>query len=146
MSSWAITRFNVTLSINQLQLGASNILNQILSIGRQSVRGQILTVHPTNLVLQNGVVRYEDMQIDVGDNPVNFRGAVGLNGALDMTVVLPYTLEGRTVRVGREQASPRITVPLTGTIGKPELNLQKLVQSQFQEQILKGLEDLLKKR
>jgi len=135
-----------TLRIDQLQLGASNILNQILSVGGQSMRGQTLTIHPTNLVLRNGVVRYEDMQIDVGDNPVNFRGSIGLNGVLDMTVVLPYTLEGRTVRVGQEQGSQRITVPLTGTINKPQLNLQKLVQSQLQEQIIKGLEDLLKKR
>jgi len=135
-----------TLSIDKMQLGASNILNQILSIGRQSVRGQTMTVHPTKLVLQKGVVRYDDMQIDIGDNPVNFRGSVGLNEALNMTVVLPYTLEGRTVRVGQEQGVTRITVPLTGTITKPQLNLQNLIQSQFQEQILKGLEDLLKKR
>lgn len=135
-----------TLSIDQMQLGASNILNQILSIGRQSVRGQMMTVHPTKLVLQKGVVRYDDMQIDIGDNPVNFRGSVGLNEALNMTIVLPYTLEGRTVRVGQEQGVSRITVPLTGTISKPQLNLQNLIQSQLQEQVLKGLEGLLKKR
>jgi hypothetical protein len=140
------TELTGTLWIDKLQLGTSNILNEILSVGRQSIRGQTLTVHPTNLVLQKGVVRYDDMQIDVGDNPVNFRGSVALNGTLNMTVVLPYTLEGRTVRVGQEQGVSRITVPLTGTIAKPQLNLQNLVQSQLQEQILKGLEDLLKKR
>ena len=140
------TQLSGTLSINQLQLGASNILNQIISVGGRSIRDETLTVRPTNLVLENGAVRYEDMQIDVGDNPVNFRGSVNLNGALDLTVVLPYTLDGRTVRVGQEQGRPRITVPLTGTIAKPELNLKNLIQSQLQEQILKGLEDLLKKQ
>jgi len=135
-----------TLWIDQLQLGASNILNQIFSVGGQSIRGQTLTIRPTNLVLQNGVLRYDDMQVEVGDNPVNFRGSIGPDGALNMTVVLPYTLEGRTVRVGQEQGRPRITVPLTGTIAKPELNLKNLIQSQLQEQILKGLEDLFKKR
>jgi hypothetical protein len=63
-----------------------------------------------------------------------------------MTVVLPYTLTGRLVRVGQPQAEERIVVPLTGTIDKPQLNLQKLVQSQLQGQILKGLGDLFKKR
>jgi hypothetical protein len=141
------TQLTGTLSIHQLQLGASTLLNQILSVGGQSIRGQTLTVHPTNLVLRNGVLRYEDMQIDVGDSPINFGGSVGPNGALNMTVVLPYTVEGRTVRVGREpQGGQRIAVPLTGTIGKPELNLQKLIQSQLQEQVLRGLQDLLKKR
>jgi hypothetical protein len=141
------TQLTGTLSINQLQLGASSILNQVLSIGGQSVRGQTLTVHPTNLVLQNGVVRYEDMQIDVGDNPINFSGSIGLNEALNMTIVLPYTLEGRTVRVSQQvPVNERIAVPLTGTISKPQLNLQKLLQLQLQGQILKGLQDLLQKR
>jgi len=141
---------NGTLWIDQLQLGASGILNQILSVSGQSVRGQRLTIRPTNLVLQNGVVRYDDMEIDVGDNPINFRGSVGLNGALNMTVVLPYTIEGRTVRVGQPEAGQRIVLPLTGTINQPQLNLQDLlkyqIQGQLQEQIQKGLEELFKKK
>lgn len=136
-----------TLWIDKLELGTSNILNDILKVGGQSFRGQTLTVHPTNLVLRNGVVQYDDMQIDVGDNPINFRGSVGPNGALNLTVVLPYTVEGRTVRVGQEQgAGERIVVPLTGTISKPQLNLQELIKSQLQQQLQKGLEELFKKR
>jgi len=139
-------QLNGTIWIDQLQLGASGILNQILAVVGQSIRGQVLTVHPTALVLQKGVLRYDDMQIDVGQNPVNFRGSIGLDGALDMTVVLPYTLTGRLVRVGQPEMKDRIVVPLTGTVNKPQLNLQKLVESQLQEQILKGLGDILKKR
>jgi hypothetical protein len=139
-----------TLWINQLALSESGLLNQILSVIGGSVRGQILTVHPTKFVLQKGVVRYDDMQIDVGDNPINFRGAIGLNKALDMTVVLPYTIEGRTVRVGQPETGERIAVPLTGTLDKPELNLQKFLQLQLQGQLQKGLEkgleELFKKR
>ncbi len=136
-----------TLSIDQLQLGASTLLNQIVGAFGESVRGQTLTVRPTKIALQDGVVRYDNMQVDVGDNPVNFSGAVGPNGILDMTVVLPYTIEGRTVRVGEEgRAGPRIALPLTGTIEKPELNLKKLPETLLKEQILKGLEDILKRR
>jgi hypothetical protein len=136
-----------TLRMDQVQLGASGILNQILSVRGESMRGQQLTVHPTNLVMQNGVVRYDDMQIDVGDNPVNFRGSIGPKGSLNMTVVLPYTVEGRTARVGQEsQAGERIIVPLTGTVDKPKLDLQKLMQSQIKEQAIKALEDLLKRK
>jgi hypothetical protein len=136
-----------TLWMNQIQLGASNILNQILAVIGQSVRGQQLTVQPTNLVMAKGVLRYDDMEIDVGNNPVDFRGSVGPKGALNMSVVLPYTIEGRTVRTGQEaQNAERVVVPLGGTIDKPQLNLQKLIQSQFQQQIFKGLEDLLNKK
>jgi hypothetical protein len=130
-----------TIGINRLTLGASSILNQILAIAGQTVRGQVMTILPTNLTLQNGVVRYDNMQINVGDNPVNFGGAIGLNGILDMTVVLPYTIEGRTVRVGQPETGQRLAVPLTGTLDKPELNLEKLLQLQLQQ----GLEQLFKR-
>ncbi len=135
-----------TLWIDRLQLGASSILNQIFSVAGQSIRGQTLTVHPTALVLEKGIVRYDDMQIDIGQNPVNFRGSIGLDGALNMTVVLPYTIDGRLVRVGQPPPGDRIIVPLTGTISKPELDIQKFIESQLQQQIMKGLGELLKKR
>jgi hypothetical protein len=139
-----------TIWIDQLTLGSSGLLNQILSATGGSLRGQILTVHPTKLVLDKGVVRYDDMQIDIGDNPLNFRGSIGLNKVLDMTVVLPYTLEGRTVRVGQPQTGERIAIPLTGTLDKPELNLQKFLElqlkGQLQKGLEKGLEELFKKR
>jgi hypothetical protein len=139
-----------TIWINQLTLGGSNLLNQIFTATGGSLRGQILTVQPTRLVLDKGVVHYDDMQIDIGDNPLNFRGSIGLNKVLDMTIVLPYTIEGRTVRVGQPQTGERIAIPLTGTLDKPELNLQKFLQlqlqGQLQGQIQKGLEELFKKR
>jgi hypothetical protein len=137
---------NGTIWIDKMQLGASSILSQIFAIAGQSIRGQILTLHPTVLVLQKGVLRYDDMQIDIGQNPVNFRGSIGLDETLNMTIVLPYTLEGRLVRVGQVQAADRIAVPLTGTLSKPKLNLQKLVELQLQGQLKRGLEELFKKR
>lgn len=139
-------RLNGTLSINQLHLGVSGILNQILAVVGQSISGQVLTLHPTALVLEKGVLRYDDMQIDLGQNPVNFRGSIGLDGALNMTVVLPYTITGKLVRVGQPEMRDRIVVPLGGTVSKPQLNLQDLVKSQIEEQIMKGLGELLKKR
>ena len=91
--------------------------------------------HPMN----NGVVRYDNMQIDIGDNPINFGGAIGPNERLDMTVTLPWTVLGRTARVGREgRSGPRIDLPLTGTITNPKLDLGRLLQ----DQLFKGLESL----
>ncbi len=130
-----------TIGIEQLRLQAS-LLNKILSVIKESVRDQVLTIQPTKLALQNGVLRYENMQIDVGDNPVNFSGAIGLDERLDMTVLLPYTIEGRTVRIGdQEQESKRISVPLTGTLSAPQLDIQKLLETQ----LLQGLGELFKK-
>jgi hypothetical protein len=136
-----------TLSLNQVSLGGgATLLGQILGVTGQSMGGQLLTVRPTRFVLQKGVVRYDDMQIEVGDLPINFRGSIGLNKALDMTVVLPYTIEGRTARVGRPEAAQRIAVPLTGTLDRPQLNLQRLPQSLLEGQIQRGLEDIFRRR
>lgn len=132
--------------IEQMHLGASSLLTQIFSLGGQSISNQILTVHPTVLLLEKGVVRYDDMQIDIGQNPVNFRGTIGLDESLNMTIVLPYTLDGRLVRVDQVQSPDRIVVPLTGTLSKPQLNLQKLLESQLKGGLQRGLEELFKKR
>ncbi|MBP7053770.1 MAG: DUF748 domain-containing protein [Phycisphaerae bacterium] len=130
-----------TIGIQQLRLQAS-LLNKILSVIKESVRDQVLTIQPTKLVLQNGTLRYENMQVDVGDNPVTFSGAIGLDERLDMTVLLPYTFEGRTVRVGdKGQESKRISVPLTGTLSTPQLNIQRLLETQ----ILQGFGELIKR-
>ncbi|MHC4517528.1 MAG: hypothetical protein ACYTAS_02975 [Planctomycetota bacterium] len=128
-----------TISADNVLLEASGLLDQILKATGQNLRGQRLTIRPTKIALENGVVRYDNMQIDVGDNPINFRGAIGPNERLDMTVTLPWTLRGRTARVDREgQAGPRIEVSLAGTINNPKLDLSRLLQ----DQILKGLESL----
>lgn len=128
-----------TISANNVLLEASGLLDEIFKATGQSLRGQRLTIRPTNIVLKDGIVRYDDMQIDVGDNPINFGGAIGLDKRLDMTVTLPWTLKGRTARVDNEQkAGPRIEIPLTGTLRNPKLDLQKLLQ----EQLFRNLGDL----
>ncbi|MGB2864445.1 MAG: hypothetical protein WBC05_14045 [Sedimentisphaerales bacterium] len=136
-----------TISISELKLQASDLLGQILSASG-GARGTVLTIHPTKLVLQKGVLRYDNMQIDVGDNPINFKGAIGLDKSLDMTVTLPYTTAGRTVRTGRETSGARITLPLKGTVDKPQLDTGKLIElqlkGQLEEQLRRGLEDIFK--
>jgi len=137
-----------TISIRELKLQASDLLGQILAVAGGSASGTVLTIHPTKLVLQKGVLRYDNMQIDVGDNPINFKGAIGLDKSLDMTVTLPYTTAGRTARVGRETSGERITLPLKGTVDKPELDTGKLIELQLkgqgEELLRRGLEELFK--
>ncbi|MHC4691197.1 MAG: AsmA family protein [Planctomycetota bacterium] len=130
-----------TISGDKIRLAGSDLLVKVLSLVGGNVRGQDCIMHPTRFVLQNGLLKYEDMQLDVGDNPVNFKGVIGLDKRLDMIVTLPYTMSGRTVRVG-DKASDRISLPLTGTTDKPELDLGKLLQDQA---IKKGVELLLDK-
>ena len=125
-----------TISINQMRLQASDLLGQIFTaIGVRS-HGQNMTLHPTRFVLQNGFLRYDDMQLDVDNKPVNFKGVIGvMDKSLDMTVTVTYSRKGRIRRVA---------LPLRGTIDKPELDLGKLLEEQIKEQLKKQLKDHLK--
>ena len=131
-----------------MRLSQSGLLGQLLSLAGLHLREQNIRVHPTKFILQNSRLRYDDMQVDVGDNPFNFTGVIGLDKSLDMVITLPYTIDGRTVRVGEEKSGKRIQIPLRGTIEKPELDLGKLLEMQLRKQLeqelLKGLEGLFK--
>jgi len=137
-----------TISISKLQLQASDLLGQILTIAGGSAPGEVITIHPTKFFLQKGFLRYDDMQVEVGDNPVNFKGVIGLDKSLDMMVTLPYTTSGRTARIGKEIEGERITLPLKGTVVKPQLDTGKLLQQQLkqqlEEQLRRGLEGILR--
>jgi len=132
-----------TVSIDHLRLQASDLLGQILSVAGMKFRDQSITIHPTRFVLRDGFLRYDDMQMDVGDNPVNFRGTIGLDKSLDMTIVLPYTLEGRTARVSEKTVGKRISLPLKGTTDKPELDVGRLLEDQLKQQLEQRLHEAL---
>jgi hypothetical protein len=134
-----------TVSIEGLRLGASDLLGQILSVVGTRVRGQVITLRPTEFTVRNGFVRYDNMQMDVGDNPVNFKGVIGLDKSLNMTVTLPYTYEGRTVRVGQADAGDRVSLPLKGTLSKPELDLGRLLEEQLKQELEQKLREGLEK-
>jgi hypothetical protein len=133
-----------TVSVDKLRLQASDLLGQILPLLGVGISGVDITVRPTKFVLQNGVLSYDDMQVEVGNSPINFKGAIGLNKSLNMTVTLPYTIGGKTARIGRETVGQRISLPLKGTLNKPELDLGKLLEEQLKQQLLEGLDRLLK--
>ncbi len=137
-----------TISMDKVRLQTSGLLSTIFSTGGTSARGADITIRPTKFVLRDGFLKYDDMQMDIGDNPVNFKGVIGLDKSLDMTITLPYTAMGRTARLGRETIGKRITLPLKGTIDKPELDVGKLLEGQLkqqlEDQLRKGLEGLFK--
>lgn len=137
-----------TISIIKLQMEASDLLSQILSAIGTSPKGQEITIHPTKFALQDGFLKYDNMQVDVGENPINFGGVIGLDKSLDMTVTLPYTTQGKLVKVGQGYEGQRVSLPLKGTITKPQLDVNKMLQDQLklqiEDQLRKGLEGLFR--
>jgi hypothetical protein len=138
-----------TIAMRDVLLEGSSLLSEILALfNLQPVRGQRLAVRPTAFTVQNGTVRYADMQIDIGDNPLNFSGSIGLDDSLDMLITLPYTWSGRTARVDRPSGD-RIQWPLTGTLSEPRLDTERFLKDQLRQQIEKqihkGLEELFER-
>ena len=131
------------LELKDVNLDSSGLLNQIMSM--TSSRITTLNIRPTSFVLRDGMLSYEDMQVEVGDNPVNFKGKIFLDNRLDMIVVLPYTLSGKTVRLGQD-VSDRIVLPIEGTLSNPSINLGKFIESQgkrlLEEELKKQLQKL----
>ncbi len=138
-----------SIAMRDVHLEGSALLSQILALfDLEPARGQRLAVRPTAFTVRNGVVRYEDMQIDIGDNPLNFSGVIGLDDSLDMTITLPYTWSGRTARVDRPSGD-RIQLPLTGSLSEPRLDTERFLKDQLRQQlekqIHKGLEELFER-
>ncbi len=141
-----------TFSVEQLRLQTSQtgLLGRLYSLIGKTGPGQTITVRPTKFTIKDGFVHYDDMQVDIGDNPVNFSGTIGLDRTLDMKVTLPYTLAGTTVRIDKQTGAKRITLPLKGTIDHPELDVEKFLETQLRdtvEDIIRDqLEELLKNK
>jgi len=137
------TQIYGTISITQLRLQGSDLINQILLTFGKSAPMQEFTLHPTQFTFLNGVVSYDNMQIDAGDYPINFKGRIGPESKLDMTVTLPITYEGKIVKA-TDTATQRISLPLEGTINQPEINLDEFIRNQVMQKGFELLEDLLK--
>ena len=133
-----------TIAGEDIRLSSGELLNKLLAVGNVTSVQQMITLRPTRFVLWDGFLRYDNMQIDVGDNPLNFKGVIGLDKTLNMTATLPYTIEGKTIRVGQEADPKRISVPLKGTLDKPQVDLGRLLEDQLKKGILEGLDKILK--
>ena len=130
------------IAIDDLRLEPTGLLGQIFSVMGNNDPSTVLRINPTQFTVKDGMVRYDNMQIDIGNNPVNFKGAIGLlDKRLDMTVALPYTLGGKTIRIGKEPIGQRISLALKGTVDKPKLDTSKLLQGSVEGL----LQDLFKK-
>ena len=149
-----------TVSIDNLRLEGAGFIESICSLFGQGTPGQDFTIRPTKFIVRDGLVRYDDMQLDVGDNPFNFKGVIGLDKTLkNMTVTTPYYVtrdfKFRTARVDEEIEAERISLALTGTTERPEADagiveqllkqiLRKQLEDQLKDKILEGLDKLLK--
>jgi len=132
-----------TISLTQFNMQPTGIFGEILKATGAS-QGQKMTLHPTKFTVKNGYISYDNMQLDIGDNPIIFKGVLPLDPneqIKEFSLTLPYTVAGRTVRTGGDTGERRITGYIKGTMKNPELDIEKIVQ---EELIQTGLDLLFK--
>lgn len=123
-----------SLSMDNVSFTSTGLLGQLLGLLGLGGRMSVAMVHPTKFVVKDGFVRYDNMQIDIGNTPINFKGTVGLDKKLDMLVSVP--IGGRI-----SDTIGTVSLPLTGTIDNPTLDKSKLGENLIQN----TLKDLLNK-
>ena len=132
--------------IDSLRMRAGDFMSQLLTL-LQTRDTVTMTVHPTDFVLADNFLSYEDMQVDIDDNPLNFKGRIGLDKTLSMTVQLPWTTDFHSVKTDRP-SQDRITVPIEGSLDHPEIDTGKFIEKQgkelIEQEIMKQLDRLFK--
>jgi hypothetical protein len=107
-------------------------------------------VEKTHFTLQEGLLAYDDLQLNVGDNPLNFAGAIDIEKeTYDLIVKLPYTSDGQTIRIGQDSAdrlAPRIVGNLEDGIDWGKLFeglIESMIKSEGKKLLEKEAEKLL---
>lgn len=147
-----------TFSVNNLLL-ESSIFDAVQKYFGKQGRYNKMEILPTRIIAKNGMVTYDNMQLNASNTPFNNIGNINLitKSIEGSMIITPYTM-GRTINVGQEDTPGRFRVSLKETYDNPQLDFGKTVEQNIGnviEGILKekvkdgdfgGLEDILKNR
>ncbi len=137
------TEIEGTISLDNVYLSSNGLMGEISKhIGVS--KDEPIRIRETYFTLKNSVLSYKDMQVDFGNNPVNFRGKIYLDDRIDMDVVLPYTYSGRTITTGQD-SDERVVLPITGDLNNPKIDfnaaidhgVKKMIDGELQRQLKK---------
>ncbi len=142
-----------TVAMSDMVMQPKGLLGQALRFaeGKKENRAELL---PTEFVLMNGMLSYEDMQLNVDNHPMNFKGKILLAqkpSPLDMTVQLPYKVifdgfkpEFETIDVGGDMTDRVPPIALEGTVENHRINMDKFAEGLLKKAADQFLKDQLK--
>jgi hypothetical protein len=137
-----------TVWMNDVAIAGGGVMSQIVNLSGINNPNVKIEVLPTKFVFENGEMHYDNMQVNIGDTPLNFTGNVYLDKMMSMSVTLPWTVAGQTAKAGQE-VSNRIKLAIEGPVNAPKLNTDKLIQDTgkqiIEQQLDKAFKDLFKK-
>jgi hypothetical protein len=151
-----------SLEIRALTLTGSRFL-QILA-GEMGLGTAVVDGHLTapDLAIENGVVRYERMELRLEGTTLRFRGKVGLDRSLELEMIAPIRRSWAR-KLGLDENDPElarrtIAIPIRGTASQPSMDfatpLKELlgeaagrrVDRAVKEKLIEKLEEKLKGR
>jgi hypothetical protein len=127
-----LAHINGNIAVDAM-LQDSGLLSKILTASGGGSGSGNIKIHPTDFVLEDGILSYNDMQVDVDSRTVYFDGKTGLDNSLDMRITIPVS-----------GGSERVTLPIKGTLTAPELDIQSLIKGEVEKRIREGIEGLFK--
>lgn len=114
------TKIDATVSVMNLRLNSPVL--EVLAMLLQKNSNTTMTLHPSQFVMRQGILTYDNMQLDLGDSTLLFAGQMGPEDKLKMTVTIPG-LGG---------------IAFKGTKEKPQLDPVKMAELTLKQQLLGG--------
>ena len=134
-------KIEATASIQDLKLN-SPVLSGLIKVLSLLKKGQTfdstMNLRPSTFVLNNGVLSYDKMQLDIGDMPMYFSGRLGLDDSLKAQVILPVNTRGQIVRTG-EGGTGGFPLAFKGTVSDPKVDTGEILKTIAQQELLGGL-------
>lgn len=123
------------LDLSEMQVEPSGIFGELMRLAGSSGRGtERIEVSPLNFVISNGRISYENFIITIGGTDMRFRGSVGFDDSLDMTISLPVSQEllrqlrapGLPPDMAERLKNMRVEIRLRGNRMTPRLDFSSI--------------------
>jgi hypothetical protein len=136
---------NGNFSATKVAITGSKLLTALVDALAAGASGDLIEVSPTNFLVHQGVVSYQDMKVRIGAMTLVFGGTANLvTDALDMTVVAPFP--SKLAGAGAKYAPETLTMPIHGTIADPQYDFKGAVADALKQVLKKAATDEVKDR
>ncbi len=129
---WSLSRVraNARLDLGTLQFKRSGLLNVIReALNQDTRRPPVVRFAPLNVSLENGVISYQQMKVQVDDLVLGFHGQVNqINQRVKLLMEIPGPTMVKAFGLPDRLASGyRFQVPIGGTTTEPQLDVAAIV-------------------
>ena len=137
-----------TFTVHKFSVNAGPIIEPVLRV--LHIPSELISIDeaPIQFELTDGRMHHKGLQFHVGQFKFTTSGSVGIKDkSLDMTMAVEFPEDIRPLI--KKLVGPSISIPIRGTLQRPEVDLQKLIQLNISveaiPQIIRAARELLDK-